>query len=87
MIEKTLNIALLEPKEASSNVVQEYKASQVKIRSNQINVSDKIEIHNRIGEIVFSDLLQSTIINYKLQTNLENLEHQLKKEKIVNKAC
>ena len=63
----------MEPKEASSKVVQEYKASQVKIRLDRINVAEKIEIHKIIGEIIFSDLLQPTISNDKLQAKLVKL--------------
>jgi hypothetical protein len=40
--EKTLNISLLEPKEGGSKDAQEYRAFQVKIRLDHINVVDKI---------------------------------------------
>ena len=46
--DKTLSIALLEPKEVSSKAIQEYKASQVKLRLDQINAVDKIELHKMI---------------------------------------
>lgn len=59
--EKNLNIDLLETKEGSSKDAQEYKASQVKIRLHQINMVDKIELHKRRGEIIFTDLLHSTL--------------------------
>lgn len=84
--EKTLNIALMEPTEGSSKVAQEYRAFQVKVRLDHINVANKIELHKRIGEIIFLDLLQYTISNDKLQENWEKMEHQLKQENIVNKA-
>ena len=64
--EKTLNIALLEPREGSSKDSQEYKVSQLKIRLDQINMVDKIELHKRTREIIFTDLLQYTIRNDKL---------------------
>lgn len=71
--EKNLNIDPLEPKEASTKYAQEFQASQVQIRLDQVNMVDKIELHKRIGEIIFYDRLQSTISNEKLQENLEKL--------------
>ena len=47
---------------------------------------DKIKLHRRIGKIIFTDLLHSTLSNDKLQTNLAKLEHQLKQEKTINKS-
>ena len=38
-----------------------------------------------MGEIIFSDLLKSTLNNDKLKENVAKLEHLLKQEKNVNK--
>ena len=57
---------MLEPKQMSAKFAHEFKASQVKIRLDQIIVADKIELHKRTTEIIFSDLLHSTIGNAKI---------------------
>lgn len=64
--ENTLKIALLYPKEGILKDAHEYKASQDKIRLDQINMVEKIEIHKRTRQIIFTNLLHSTLSNDKL---------------------
>ena len=47
----------------------------MKIKLDHINVVDKRKPHKKIGEIIFTDLLQSTISNTKLQTDLEKVKN------------
>ena len=52
----------------------------------QINVPEKIHFHKKTSEVLYFDLLQSTLNTKKLQTRVEKLEEQLKKEKAMSKA-
>jgi molecular chaperone DnaK (HSP70) len=52
----------------------------------QINVPDKIHFHKKTSEVLYYDLLHSTLNTKKLQTRVEKLEEQLKKEKAMSKA-
>ena len=52
----------------------------------KISVPDKIQLHKKMSDIVYSDLLQAMVRINKLQILVDKLEIQLKHEKIENKA-
>lgn len=51
--EKTFNLVVLEPNIKSTKSVKYFKASQVKIKLDQINVAGKIDLYKRTREINF----------------------------------
>lgn len=52
----------------------------------QINVPDKVNFHKKTSEVLYSDLLHSTLSTKKFQAKVEKLEEKLKKEKAMSKA-
>lgn len=63
------NIVVLEPR-VRPTVTQYYKESKIKINLEKISVFEQINLHNKIGEMIFSNLLQYTI-------NTTNLKSQI----------
>ena len=51
----------------------------------QIIVLDKVNFHKKTSEVLYSDLLHSTLSAKKLQPKVETLEEKLKKEKEMSK--
>lgn len=82
----TFNLAVLKPKFKQTKSEEDYKASQIKIRLDQVNIVDKINLHRQIGEIIYSNLVQSTVSNTKFQANLAKVQNHLMQEKTENKA-
>lgn len=42
------------------------KVSKIKIKMDQINMPDKIHFHKQYSEVLYSDLIQTTLSNKKL---------------------
>ena len=82
----TFNLDVVEPRFKQKKSEEDYKATHMKIKLDHINVIDKIKLHKQIGEMIFVNLLQTTISNTKLQLNLEKVKHQLNQEKIENRS-
>ena len=55
------NLVVLEPKVKKLNTTQDYKASQGKIKLDQVCVVDKVHLHKQIGKVIFLDLIQSIV--------------------------
>lgn len=68
---------MVEPIFKQPKSTKDFKASQIKIKLDNVNVVDKIKLHKHIGEMIFTSLLQSTISNTNLQENLETMMNQL----------
>ena len=47
----------------------------------------KIHLHIRTREVIYTNLLKTTLEVSKLQSTLSRLENQLKQDKIENKTC
>ena len=58
----------------------------MRIRMDQLNVPDKIHFHKQTNEIIYNDLLQSTLNISRLETRVSKLLGQLEQEKAENKA-
>ena len=52
----------------------------------KIPVLEKIHLHKQTGEVIYIDLLKSTINISKLKSIVSRLENQLKQDKIENKT-
>ena len=52
----------------------------------KISVPDKIQLHKQTGDVIYSDLLHAIMKITKLQSLVDNMEVQLKHEKVENKA-
>ena len=51
----------------------------------KIPIPDKIHLHKHTREMIYTDLLKSTLKVSRLQATVGKLENQLKQEKIENK--
>lgn len=72
----TLNIA----------VAHENKVCETKIKLDKLNVPDKIIFHKQANDIIYVDLMLSTLEILMLNTKVSKLEGQLKQEKATNRA-
>ena len=61
--------------------MDDYKITEIKLRLEHMNVADKIDLHKKTWEVIFTKLLQSTIGMEKLLGNFKKLEKQLNEEK------
>lgn len=48
---------MLEPKFKNIKLVEEFMASQINIKLDEINVKDKIELHKQAREMILTDFL------------------------------
>ena len=51
-----------------------------------IPIPDMIHFHKQIGDILYTNLLKSTLKLSKLETTKRKIENQLRQEKVENKA-
>ena len=62
------------------------KVVEMKINMDEILVLDMIHLHKKIGDIIHTDLLKSTLKISKLHTSKSRVENQLRQEKVENRA-
>ena len=67
-------------------MVSDKKMSEMEVRLDKISVPDKIQLHKKTGDIIYSDLLHAMMRVNKLQVLVDKLEVRLKHEKVENKA-
>ena len=67
-------------------MVSDKKVSEMEVRIDKISVSDKIQLHKKMGDIIYSYLLNAIMKINKLQALVDKMEVQLKHEKVENKA-
>jgi FtsZ-binding cell division protein ZapB len=84
-------VSLVTVKDAERNtlniaVTEENKVTEMKIKTDQINAPDKIHLHKQTSEMIYGDLLQSTLNIARLERKVTKLEGKLKQEKETNRA-
>ena len=60
--------------------------TEVKIHMDNVNIPDKILFHKKTNEMLYYDLLHMYLNKNKLESKVERLEKQLKKEKAMSRA-
>ena len=75
-VKNTLNLTV-----ATHDIV-----SEMRLNLQKKTVPKKIHLHKQTGEMIYTDLLKSTLKVSKLQSTVSKLENQLKQEKIEKKA-
>ena len=55
--DNVFNGVVLEPKVNQANTCQHYKASQMKIKLDQVSVVDKINLHKQTREVIYSNFI------------------------------
>ena len=58
----------------------------MEFRLEKINVPDTIQLHRKTGNLLYSDLLKASLKITNLQSVIDQLENQLRQEKVENKA-
>ena len=71
-----LNVALKE----------KYRVTEINFKTNNVNMSDKIHFHKQTNEVLYHNLLCSTLSQNKLENKMSRLEKRIKKEKAMNKS-
>ena len=67
-------------------LIEEEKVTKVKIQMDKVNIPDKILFHKKTNEMLYYDLLHMSLNKNKLESEVERLEKQLKKEKAMSRA-
>jgi hypothetical protein len=62
--------------------VTDYKRSTFEFDAKQVHPADQMDLHRQTGEMVFSTLAHASSTTVKLQVSLNNVQSQLKLEKI-----
>ena len=57
----------------------------MRLNLQKIPILDKIHLHKKIGEVIYTDLMKDTLKVSKLQSTVSRVESQLKQEKVENK--
>ena len=75
-------MAFMEPLVPAPRSVQDYKASMFSIDTKKIHEIDQINLHKQTGELIFSSLTSSAMNAFRLRSSLNNMNSQLKIEKM-----
>ena len=68
------------------SVVTDGEISEMEVKLDKINIDDKIKFQRKTSEVLYDDLLQSTLKISKMKSMVERLEGQLRRQKVENKA-
>jgi hypothetical protein len=67
-------MVVLEPKAQIVKITKDYKAAKVSVKLDQINLVDKMDLHRQTREIVFKDVMQTSLGMIKLQTMVNKIQ-------------
>ena len=62
------------------------KVAEMRMKLKNIPTTDMIHIHRETSDIIYTDLLKSTLQVSKLQSSKRKVEDLLRKEKLENKS-
>jgi hypothetical protein len=68
----TFNLKVLETMTKQKSL-ENFKVPKMKIDMSEVSALDKIKLHKQTREVIFTDMLQSTLYTKKLQATLEKL--------------
>jgi hypothetical protein len=60
----------------------DYKNTSFEFDVKEVHPVDQVDMHMKIGEMIFSTFTNTSLISSKLQVSLNNIKSQLKLEKI-----
>jgi hypothetical protein len=55
-------------------MVNEYKVAKISLKLYQINVVEKMDLHRKIGEMVFRDVMHTYLSMNKLQAMVDKIQ-------------
>ena len=84
-------VSLVSVRDLSQNtlnleIATKNKVAEMKMSLENIPIPYMIHLHKQTGDIIYTDLLKETLKVSILQSSKSNIENQLGKEKVENKA-
>jgi hypothetical protein len=77
-----MHLAFLQAQVPQPKEITDYKRSTIVFDTKQVHPADQMDLHRQTGEMVFSTLAHASSTTAKLQVSLNNVQTQLKLEKI-----
>jgi hypothetical protein len=77
-----MNMAFLQAHVPNPKVITDYKRVTFEFQTKDVHPTDQIDLHRKIGEMVFSMLAHASTTTSRLQVSLNNIQTQLKLEMI-----
>jgi hypothetical protein len=77
-----MHMEFLQPQVADPKVITNCKRETFEFQNKDVHHTDQMDLHRQTGEMVFSMLAHASTTTSRLQVSLNNVETQLKLEKI-----
>jgi hypothetical protein len=77
-----MHMAFLQAQVPHPKEITDYKRSTLEFDAKQVHPTDQMDFHRQTGEMVFSTLANASTTAAKLQVSLNNVQTQLKLEKV-----
>jgi hypothetical protein len=77
-----MHMAFLQAQVPDPKVITDYKRATFEFQTKDVHPADQMDLHRQTGEMVFSTLAHASTAASKLQVSLNNVQTQLKLEKI-----
>jgi hypothetical protein len=77
-----MHMVFLQAHVPNPKVIIDYKRATFEFQTKDVHLVDQMDLHRQTGEMVFSTLAHASITTSKLQVSLNNVQTQLKLEKI-----
>jgi hypothetical protein len=77
-----MHMAFLQAQVPKPKEIYEYKRSTFEFDAAEVHPADQMDLHRQTGEMIFSTLANTSTIVAKLQVSLNNVQTQLKLEKV-----
>jgi hypothetical protein len=75
-------MAFLQAQVPHPKEITDYKRETFEFNTRDVHLADQMDLHRKIGEMVFSTLENASTTAAKLQISMNNVQTQLKLEKI-----
>jgi hypothetical protein len=77
-----MHMAFLQEQVLDPKVITDYKRETFEFQTKDVHLVDQMDLHRKNGEMVFSTLAHASTASFKLQVSLNNVQTELKLEKI-----
>jgi hypothetical protein len=77
-----MHMAFLQAQVPDPKVITDYKRAIFEFQTKDVHPADQMDLHKKTGEMVFYMLVHASTTTSKLQVSLNNVQTQLKLEKI-----
>ena len=67
-------------------MIDDEKVYEVNFSLEKISVPDKIQLHRRTNDVLYSDLQKATLNITRMQSVIDKLENQIRHDKVEKKA-